>query len=177
MLSHPGPVLLSRGSENNLKLKQSGLCFHFSFEKGPSVIGWRPDHSRAGGSRAGPLVLCWIQGAWSCWQLQGPSLLTCPHGFLPWHSQAPPLLSLSFQTASLFLCWVLPPEAGNVEMLSTLGWMGETGLSWWKTGNGCRYSFVILEARLPYPVVRMHLSASVLCLPLHPKGPDKEQWP
>lgn len=96
MLSHPGPVWLSRGSENNLKLKQSGLRFHFSLEKGPSVIGWRPDHSRAGGSRAGPLVLCWIQGAWSCWQLQGPSLLTCPHGFLPWHSQAPPLLSLSF---------------------------------------------------------------------------------
>lgn len=96
MLSHPGPVLLSRGSENNLKLKQSGSCFLSSLEKGPSVIGWRPDHSRAGGSRAGPLVLCWIQGAWSCWQLQGPSLLTCPHGFLPWHSQAPPLLSLSF---------------------------------------------------------------------------------
>lgn len=78
-----------------------------------------------------------------------------------------------FQTASLCLCCVLPQEAGNVEILSTLGWMGETGLSWWKTGNGCRYSFVILEPHLPYPMVRMHLSASVLCLPQHPKG----QWP
>uniref|UniRef100_A0A8D1ITB0 Importin-13 n=1 Tax=Sus scrofa TaxID=9823 RepID=A0A8D1ITB0_PIG len=64
----------------------------------------------------GPLYFA--QGAWSCWQLQGPSLLTCPHGFLPRHSQALPTAQsiFFFFFFELLFSWALPPEACHADM-------------------------------------------------------------
>lgn len=118
----------------------------------------------------GPLYFA--QGAWSCWQLQGPSLLTCPHGFLPRHSQALPTAQSIF-FFFFFLNFFFPglcPQRLAMQTCMSPGMNGEMGLPCWKAENGCRYSFVILEPCAPYQMVRMRLSASVLRLPQHPRG-------
>lgn len=149
MLNHPGPDSLGsvKGSQKYLELKPSGLCFHSSSEKGLLLVGWKSSPSWAGRSVSGSLALCWIQGAWLCWQLNRPFLPYLPTWLSAMaSSQTSPLPRPSF----LILCF--SPQPGMQACVPSpipLEMERELRIPSWKARGTCRNSLVLLEPRLP----------------------------
>lgn len=111
--------------------------FSFIFRKGLFLTGWKSNPSWAGRSVSGSLALCWVQGAWLCWQLYRalpslPAHMAFCHGLFPDF----------FIAQAIFFYSIVPAawDAGMHPPPSSQGWM--------EIGTACQIARAVIQSHL-----------------------------